>query len=57
MKQTLLEIKEIYSIVLKKAILEHLKTSSIKTLDFANASTETTDFYINLEKENCKVSA
>lgn len=53
----LVELKEICSIVLKEAIIEHLKTSSIKTLDFANASTKTTDFYINFEKEHCKVSA
>ena len=57
MKNKLKELQSVCSVVLAEAISEHLKTSSIKTFDFANASTETTDFYINKEKKNCKKSA
>ncbi len=57
MKEKINELKNICSTSLEVALKAHLENSTLKTLDCANASTETTDFYINLEKENCKASA
>ncbi len=54
-KQTLTDLKQTTAAILKIALEEHLKTSSLKTLDCANASTKTTDFYIKQEKQNEKL--
>lgn len=38
------------------ALDKHLESWSIKTLDFANASQETTDFYIALESKELHIA-
>ena len=38
------------------ALSTHLESWSVKTLDFANASQETTDFYIALESKRLQIA-
>lgn len=48
-KQQEKKIKLAFGVAIKEALNKHLKKWSIKTLDFANANKETTDFYVALE--------
>ena len=48
-KQQEKKIKLAFGVAIKEALNEHKKHWSIKTLDFANANKETTDFYVALE--------
>lgn len=48
-KQQEKKIKLAFGVAIKEALNEHKKHWSIKTLDFANANKETTDFYVACE--------
>ena len=50
-KQQEEKIKLAFGVAIKEALNEHKKHWSIKTLDFANANKETTDFYLALEEK------
>lgn len=50
-KQQEQKIRLAFQEAIKYALGKHLSSWSIKTLDFANAKKETTDFYIKQESE------
>lgn len=55
-KQQEQKIKLAFEKAIKYALDKHLSSWSIKTLDFVNASQETTDFYIARESEKLHIA-
>jgi hypothetical protein len=50
------KVKLAFKKAIKNALDKHLESWSIKTLDFTNASQETTDFYIALESKRLQIA-
>ena len=50
------KVKLAFKKAIEYALDEHLASWSIKTLDFANASQGTTDFYIALESKILQIA-
>ena len=50
------QVKLAFEKAIKYALDKHLSSWSIKTLDFVNASQETTDFYIARESEKLHIA-